>query len=743
MLIKNFTLPIGAIYFLALGYSYHGGSYIWILVASLIILAIFIIKVKVNKTKIAQIILITLIIATLRGAYCFYSYKSAIKYTGEYVGEVGVVKIMDKAFLGDLKALSNQKALFFYEEAALEPGDNIWVESGYLKLPQEELNEGGFSYKDYLRNKNIYYLLEIKKSHIKDSKRNLNFYLYQYKSWYLEKINLYIGENTKYIKSIFLGDDSDLSDEDIENWRNLGVSHLQAVSGAQVGVIIDLIMLLYILVPGKNKVKAIFFILLLFIYGYITSSPSVWRTITFYLINLIVIKNNIEADETSQIIFSGGLLSFINPGWLFNIAFQLSFVVSLGVILYKEKIAFNKNKIIKVLVSGFIALLFSWPILSYWFQTTPLLTVITTPLIAPIVQLIIFIAGIYFLFPFFIELLSPLNYILNFIIDILNHSISILNHLPILFIHYSNFTVLTIITYYSVLIFYEYLGKIRNKVIIIIFLLIQMVIPEILIHGQNYVEVDFINVGQGDSILIITNKPRKVILIDGGKSYKELNYGEKEIIPFLRRKGIDTIDMVVSTHSDVDHKGGLDAVIKAMNCLNIIIPPEKLDIDNEYQEWREEYSNKIKEIEKNMIIRIGQVEIQVIAPDGAAEIMDNNDTSIVLNLKYGESEILLTGDCSLSVLEELVNNNKKIDIIKAPHHGSIKSYKEGLYSDLGARCVVFSVGKNSYGHPGKEIIEDLESERIKYYRTDQQKDIKIKLYKNKFIIEGQEYENDV
>ena len=144
-----------------------------------------------------------------------------------------------------------------------------------------------------------------------------------------------------------------------------------------------------------------------------------------------------------------------------------------------------------------------------------------------------------------------------------------------------------------------------------------------------------------------------------------------------------------------------------------------------------------------MIIRIGQVEIQVIAPDGAAEIMDNNETSIVLNLKYGESEILLTGDCSLSVLEELVNNNKKIDIIKAPHHGSIKSYKEGIYSNLGARCVVFSVGKNSYGHPGKEIIEDLESEQIKYYRTDQHKDIKIKLYKNKFIIEGQEFENDV
>ncbi|MCI0502201.1 MAG: DNA internalization-related competence protein ComEC/Rec2 [Fusobacteria bacterium] len=743
MLKKNFTLPIGTIYFLALGYSYHGGSYIWILVASLIILAIFIIKVKVNKIRIAQIILITLIIATLRGAYCFYSYQSAIKYTGEYVGEVEVVKIMDKAFLGDLKALSNQKVLFYYEEATLKPGDNIWVESGYLKLPQEELNEGGFSYQDYLRNKNIYYLLEIKKSHIKESKRNLDYYLHQYKSWYLEKLKLYIGENTKYIKSIFLGDDSDLSDEDTEHWRNLGVSHLQAVSGAQVGVIIDLIMLLYILVPGKNKVKAIFFILLLFIYGYITSSPSVWRTITFYLINLIVIKNNIEADETSQIIFSGGLLSFINPGLLFNIAFQLSFVVSLGVILYKEKIAFNKKKIIKVLVSGFIALLFTWPILSYWFQTTPLLTVVTTPLIAPIVQLIIFIAGIYFLFPFFIELLSPLNYILNFIIDILNHSISILNHLPILLIHYSNFTVLTIITYYSVLIFYEYLGKIRNKVIIIIFLLIQMVIPEILIHGQNYVEVDFINVGQGDSILIITNKPRKVILIDGGKSYKELNYGEKEIIPFLRRKGIDTIDMVVSTHSDVDHKGGLDAVIKAMNCLNIIIPPEKLDIDNEYLEWRNEYGNKIKEIEKNMMIKIGQVEIQVIAPDGAAEVMDNNETSIVLNLKYGESEILLTGDCSLSILEELVNNNKKIDIIKAPHHGSIKSYKEGIYSNLGARCVVFSVGKNSYGHPGSKIIEDLDSEQIKYYRTDQQKDIKIKLYKNKFIIEGQEYENDV
>lgn len=80
-------------------------------------------------------------------------------------------------------------------------------------------------------------------------------------------------------------------------------------------------------------------------------------------------------------------------------------------------------------------------------------------------------------------------------------------------------------------------------------------------------EIDFINIEQGDAILIITANPRKVILVDGGKSFKNLDYGENEVIPYFRRKGIFKIDYIISTHGDNDHKGGLNTIVLKLYCI--------------------------------------------------------------------------------------------------------------------------------------------------------------------------------
>lgn len=131
---------------------------------------------------------------------------------------------------------------------------------------------------------------------------------------------------------------------------------------------------------------------------------------------------------------------------------------------------------------------------------------------------------------------------------------------------------------------------------------------------------------------------------------------------------------------------------------------------------------------------IGDLKFNFLAPSGKFVVSDSNDSSLVIEVLFGESSLLLTGDCNLDVLEGLVEEKRCYDIIKASHHGSSKSYRDNLYVDLDCKSVIFSVGYNNYGHPSEVIIEDLVEEEIGYYRTDRDKDIVIKMYENKIVI---------
>lgn len=103
-------------------------------------------------------------------------------------------------------------------------------------------------------------------------------------------------------------------------------------------------------------------------------------------------------------------------------------------------------------------------------------------------------------------------------------------------------------------------------------------------------------------------------------------------------------------------------------------------------------------------------EQEIVVPTKEQSVANSNQASIVLEISYEENSLLLTGDCEVEVLEGLVEKKNQIDIVKAPHHGTLNSYRE-----LGVKEVVFSVGENSYGHPAQAIIDDLIVEGISYH----------------------------
>ena len=252
-------------------------------------------------------------------------------------------------------------------------------------------------------------------------------------------------------------------------------------------------------------------------------------------------------------------------------------------------------------------------------------------------------------------------------------------------------------------------------------------------------EVNFLDVGQGDAIFIKTPKGHQ-ILIDGGPTSIILEKLGNEM-PFWDR----TIDLVILTHPEKDHLQGLLEVLKRYKVENILWTGVVRDTA-EYQEWQrliqEEENKEGASIE---IAKAGQkicprscsgsypeqARFDILYPFEALEgqnFKNSNNTSIILRLSFGNNSFLFTGDAQKSVEKELLEKGIDIDsdVLKVGHHGSKTSSGDDFVAEVSPEIAVISVGKdNRYGHPRQEVLDTFKKYGINVLRTDQQGDIKI------------------
>lgn len=235
-------------------------------------------------------------------------------------------------------------------------------------------------------------------------------------------------------------------------------------------------------------------------------------------------------------------------------------------------------------------------------------------------------------------------------------------------------------------------------------------------------EVHFIDVGQGDSTLLITPN-RKTILVDGGKE----SAGD-EVLAYLAKRGINSIDVVVATHPDADHIGGLVPVLKNIKVSKVI--------DSGKVHTTQTYLNYLKLIdEKNIPMEIAKegqklnvdsdITIQVL--NALHESDDTNDSSIVLKVSYKQSDFLLTGDAGKNIEEEMINDgyNLEAEVLKVGHHGSDTSTSETLLQAVHPNIAAISVGENSYGHSSTSVVNLLKKYTVQIFTTKQYGDILI------------------
>lgn len=227
-------------------------------------------------------------------------------------------------------------------------------------------------------------------------------------------------------------------------------------------------------------------------------------------------------------------------------------------------------------------------------------------------------------------------------------------------------------------------------------------------------KVHFINVGQGDSILIQA-PAGKTMLIDGGPK----SAGD-DIVDFLKSKGVKTLDYVVATHPDADHIGGLTDILKSFSVKNFIDSGKSHTTDTYYDLLTLVDKKNIKYIVPKTLDTYQldpNIKTQVLYADATAD--DNNDASIVLKLTYNKVSFLLTGDADTEI-EELIASKYNVNatVLKAGHHGSDTSSSPKFISKVKPDVAILSYGKsNSYGHPNTSVVKSLKNVGAKIYET--------------------------
>lgn len=585
-------------------------------------------------------------------------------------------------------------------------GDKIYIE-GEISVPNNNTIPNNFNYKDYLYHKYIYYIIKIDK--IKIISKNDNIFLNIKNSIYkrIDKIKY-----NNYLYAFILGKSYYIDSEVLNNYKINGITHLFALSGLHVSMFSSII--LFILKKIKLNEKLSYFITSLFLifFAFIASfTPSIVRSVLFFILSSInnVYYLYIKPKYLLYIVFS--ILIFINPFYIYDTGFILSFCISFFILLFNEKNKINNN-LLSILVISILSTLSSLPIIINMSYEINILGFINNLFFIPYVTYIVFPLSIIVVF------ISKLSFILNFLIIIMEYISKVSSNILNVKLIFPKMSLFLIIIYYVLLILI--VKKINLKKIFIIYL--SFLYFRCNFDKNNYVY--FIDVGQGDSALIVTKNNKSVLIDTGGKVGSNYSLMKSNVIPFFKSIGIRKLDYLFITHGDYDHAGyGIDLV----NNFNV-----KNRFTNKGKYNSLEKKLNIKSF-NNSYIKIDNVEIYSLN----SKLYNNeNSDSLVLLVIIDNYKLLFMGDASINTEKDIMNNYDIGDvfILKVGHHGSKTSSSEEFINSVNPKYSIISVGKNNkFGHPNKEVLDNLSNSKI--YRTDIDGSIMFKIKKDKLRIE--------
>lgn len=638
-------------------------------------------------------------------------------------------------------SIAEKAILKIIGEKKLEIGDELLF-NGALKEPLTNTNPKLFNYKLSLLTEGIFVTTTIKESSILQVNKPKPSLRLRIKDNFIKKIektfdqNLTV-KNSNIMKSIILGKYSYLEEEDLNRFRDLGLAHILAVSGLHIGIIAGVLILLFSYIGLHRNINIALTIGILWTYAYIIGNPpSVIRANLMFSLLLLSQALKEPYDSINILSFSGFLMIIINPFLVFSLGFQLSYFATFFILYLTPKlnILFNlKSEYIGKSMVGILAVQIGlFPIQAYYFNRIPILAIIANLLFIPLFSLCLILGMVLMLYPVTNGYISKsIGIILNFLLDIQFLGIEILGLFPKLTFRLPSPSIIEIILYY-VLVFIVF-GSIKirklNKSlakVIVFYLLLLIAINLFNLNLDQSLNIKFIDVGQGDSILIQT-KSADYLIDTGGNIFGNFDIGKNILQPYLEKEGVFKLKGVFITHFDGDHCKSLPYLIDNIEIQNIYFGyerPGNIYYDEILEKAKYEgipisilKAGDSLDLDDNTNITVyGPKEVLINNPKAS-----ENDLSLVLMLNYFNKDILFTGDIEKLGEKSLVDNlNRKVEFLKVPHHGSKTSSSIELLDAIEPSIGFISVGRNNnFGHPHVEVVERYINEGIELYRTDE------------------------
>lgn len=435
-----------------------------------------------------------------------------------------------------------------------EKGDILKVQGEYKKINSYK-NKGVFNYEMYLKKDDIYGRIQADKIIITQKTKNK----IQVSQKIKEKFkNNFEVQTANYFITIILGDKSELDKQIKENFQNGGISHLLAISGMHINCIILIITYVVNKTINSYKIRKIVTIITLIMYGLIIEfSPSATRAIIMALMHLTALILLERDNFLVNISISSLAILMINSYYLIDTGFLLSFTATISIVYVYKKIKkeVGQNKIIQLIADNLMltisANILIEPIVICLFKKITLSMIIMGIIVSPFI-FVIEVIGI-------LTIIIP-EFILKFFKSSIECFMSIFNFLSsinFLTIYFKVPNIIQIILYYAIIIklLFKPKRKILNKMLtlIIAISIISQLVQSSYFTLFRKLEINMIDVGQGDSTLIVTPRNKK-ILIDGGGN-ENYDIGENVLIPYLLNKKINSIDYLMISHFDTDHVG--------------------------------------------------------------------------------------------------------------------------------------------------------------------------------------------
>ena len=623
--------------------------------------------------------------------------------------------------------------------------------SGTLEPPSPLRIPSLFNYKRYLYHKKIHWIYELnEKPTCLPLSESVIVKIQQYRQKVVSDITVVFPIQLRGLAaSLLVGDRSLLPPDLTVAYQELGLSHVLAVSGLHVGVIGGLFFWLMIRIGvTREKAYSVLFIFYPFYLVFTGGAPSVVRASLMAMTVVFSLRFQLKFNPLDGIAVACLITLFINPYYAYHIGFQLSFLIAFALIVSSHTILKRyQHPFTKLLVLSILAQIISFPMVIYHFHQISFISLGLNLIYVPFISIIV-LPALLILFllhtlsiSFFFIVLSEL---LATLIEFIHHLLLVLSELKMNVVFGAMSEGMFIISLgvcFLVVLLWERGSLIKGSLIWSLYCGGLYIGP----YLNPYGEVTFIDVGQGDSILITLPFQRQVILIDtGGKpSYdKEEKWRQREstfdigrdvVLPFLKSKGIREIDLLLLTHGDFDHAGGAIEVLKG-------IPIRKLLLDQSSEQT--EIETKIIQVARAESVPVsnakvgqswGEDEVKFTVVQ-ALETKEENDGSIVLHAHVGGYSWLFMGDVEEEGERQLLAHYTlpKIDVVKVGHHGSATSSSEEFIDRLAPKLAIVSVGPdNRYGHPDEEVLERFHNGGVSILRTDIQGTIRYTYRLNK------------